>query len=108
MTLHRRYAYPLWWDLYVLGREWALPLAIEVRPWLIDGSGRREYVARVTLSLLCVHWSIHYAWGRRRYRPPPERILSLSEVMKHDLAEPFARREVAAHGPEEHYPDDQG
>jgi hypothetical protein len=66
MTLHQRYAYPLWWDLHTSIWSWALPLRIKVRPWLADGSGRREYVTNIRMSLLCLHWSVCYAWGRRR------------------------------------------
>ena len=81
LSIHHRYAYPLWWDLSIITWEWALLLRIKIRLWLTDGSGRREYVTSVRLSVLCLHWDIDYAWGRRRYRPEPERILSFSEVM---------------------------
>jgi hypothetical protein len=88
MRWHRRYAYPLWWDLAVDAGDWALPLRVCVHPRLVDGSGRREHVARVMLSLFCLHWDVYYAWGRRKHRPAPERILSLREVMGRDPGEP--------------------
>jgi hypothetical protein len=90
MRIHTRWAYPLWWDLFISWREWALPLAIEGRLHLTDGSGRRGYVARVCLSLFCIHWSIHYAWGKRRPYPKPERVLSLREVLERDQAQPWS------------------
>jgi hypothetical protein len=90
MTLHDRYAYPLWWDLRIACGEWALPLRIKVRPRLTDGSGRREYVANVELSLLCLHWNVHYAWGKKRYREMTK-ILSLSEVMQRDRRDLLTR-----------------
>jgi hypothetical protein len=90
VRLHRRWGYPLWWELSISVREWGLPLAIEVRTHLIDGSGRREHVARVNLSLFCLHWDVHYAWGRRRYHPPSERILSLREVLERDRTQPWS------------------
>jgi hypothetical protein len=100
-TLHHRYAYhdgiPLWWDLYIATWEWALPLRIKVRPWLVDGSGRKEHVINVELSLLYLHWSIHYAWGKRRYHTPPERILSLREVMEHDRSQPLTMGQDVSH-----------
>lgn len=86
MTLHRHYGYPLWWGVYVAVGDWALPLRIMVRPRLIDGSGRREHVASVELSVLCVHCDVHYAWGRRRYRPAAAEVLSLRQVLENDLA----------------------
>jgi hypothetical protein len=86
-TLHHRYAYPLWWNLGIATWDWALPLRIKVRPWLTDGSGRREHVTSVKLSLLCMHWECHYAWGRHRYHPPPEPIMSLKAVLERDRAE---------------------
>jgi hypothetical protein len=90
-TLYRRYAYhagiPLWWDLYVDTWEWGLPLRVKIRPRLTDGSGRKERVTVVELSLLCLHWDVHYAWGKRRYRPPAAPILSLKEVLERDRAE---------------------
>jgi hypothetical protein len=85
-TLHHRYAYPLHWDLSIDTWGWALPLRIKVRPYLTDGSGRREHVTNIRIDLFCFHWSIYYAWGRRRYRPKPELILSLKEVLEQDLA----------------------
>ena len=87
-TLHHRYGFPLFWELCIILNEWALPLRIKVRTRLTDGSGRKEHVARVELSLLCLHWTVHYAWGRRRYRKPPERVLSLREVLARDRGEP--------------------
>jgi hypothetical protein len=90
--LHRRYAYPLWWSIEIATWEWALPMRVYVRPRLTDGSGRREHVIVVDVSLLCLHWSVHYAWGRRRYHPPPERVLSLLEVLKRDLEKPLTHR----------------
>jgi hypothetical protein len=99
--LHHRYAnydgVPLWWDLSIATWEWALPLRINVRPLLIDGSGRYEHVTVIELSLLCLHWDIHYAWGKRRYRPPPERTLSLREVLDRDLAQPLTLRQDDPH-----------
>jgi|SRR6516225_4883371 hypothetical protein len=89
MRLHRRWGYPLWWVLFVCAWEWALPLRIRIRPWLTDGSGRHGYVTCVELSLFCLHWDIHYAWGRRRYYPPPERVLSLREVLEYDRSHPL-------------------
>jgi hypothetical protein len=86
MILHRRYAYPLWWDLALIVREWALPLWFGVRLYLIDGSGRREYVARVEIQFFCLYWGVHYAWGKRRYHHPLERVHSLREVLERDLA----------------------
>jgi hypothetical protein len=94
LELHHHYAndggIPLWWDLGINTWTWALPLLIKVRPWLTDGSGRREYVANVEIRLFCLYWDVCYAWGKRRYHPPPERILSLREVMERDQAQPWS------------------
>lgn len=96
-SLHHRYAYPLWWDLSIVIWDWALPLRIKVRPWLTDGSGRRQYVTVVELSLLCLHCDIHYAWGRRRYWPKPEYVMSLKEVLERDRAQPLTPGHAPPH-----------
>ena len=84
-VLHHRYAHPLSWDLSLITWDWALPLRIKVRRRLTDGSGKREHVANIRVSLFCLHWAIFYAWGRRRHRKP-ELVLSLKEVLEQDLA----------------------
>ena len=89
MRLHRRWGYPLWWNLYIHPLEMALPLSIKIRPLLTDGSGRHENVTNICVSLFCLHFDVHYAWGKRRYHPPPERVLSLREVLERDRANPI-------------------
>jgi hypothetical protein len=77
---------PLWWDLGINTWTWALPLSIKIRPWLVDGSGRKEYVANVKVRLFCLYWDACYAWGKKRYRPAPVPVLSLRQVMERDRA----------------------
>ena len=88
MRLHRHCTYPLSWVLDIYIYDWALPFAFAIRS-LIDGSGRRAHVTCVSVSFLCLHWDIHYAWGRRLLLPPLGHIPSFSEIMGRDRSWPL-------------------
>jgi hypothetical protein len=78
---------PLSWTVYIDPTNWGFPLALEVHPKLTDGSGRKHYVLVLTVSVLCLHLNVHYAWGKRKYLPPSPRVLSLREIMEHGKME---------------------